>query len=215
MPLRILVQLAAASPTSRAELAALLESAGHTVVNDGRADLMIVDDAAEVARARAADPALPILTITAGDDVLARVAALRAGADDAMAAPFHASQMMARVDALGRRASLVPKPADIVDVDGATLDLTALTCTRGHSESALTPREASLLRFLLVHRERAVSRSELLVAVWGHSAEMATRTVDMTIARLRKKIERDPQDPRVIVSVVGAGYRLGHPVTAK
>jgi DNA-binding response OmpR family regulator len=190
----------------RADVTRALEGAGHVVVTD-RGDVVVTDDAHRAEKLRAADPALPLLVITRADDVLARVAALRAGADDALAAPFHASQMVARVDALGRRASLVPKADDVVEADGCTLDLAALTASReGRPSEELSPLEVTLVRYLVRHRDRAVTRAELLERVWRHSSSMETRTVDMTVARLRKKIERDASEPRIIVGVRGVGY---------
>ena len=73
----------------------------------------------------------------------------------------------------------------------------------------LTAREVGVLRWLLAHRERAVTRAELLQHVWGLSPQMETRTVDVAIAALRKKVERETATPRVILSVRGTGYRLG------
>ena len=73
----------------------------------------------------------------------------------------------------------------------------------------LTPREVGILRWLHRHRGRAVSRAELLENVWGASADLQTRTVDMTIAKLRQKIEPDPASPKIVVTVLGAGYAWG------
>jgi len=74
---------------------------------------------------------------------------------------------------------------------------------------ALTPREVGILRWLHRHRSRAVSRSELLEKVWGASGDLQTRTVDMTIAKLRQKIERDPAEPEILTTVTGVGYAWG------
>jgi DNA-binding response OmpR family regulator len=200
------IALLISDATLHAHVASVLGAAGHAVVSEA-GDVVVTDDARRAGKLRAIDPVLPILVVTHGDDVLARVAALRAGADDALAAPFHASQMVARVDALGRRASLVPKPSDVVEADGCTLDLAALRATRGAHSEELSPLEVTLIRYLVRHRGRAVTRAELLEHVWRHSSSMETRTVDMTVARLRKKIERDASEPAVIVGVRGVGYR--------
>lgn len=141
-------------------------------------------------------------------NVAARVAVLAAGADDAMTTPFHATQMVARTEALGRRAALLPLSHDVVTADGCTLDLCALTATRDGVAHELTALEARALRWLAMHSDRPVARDELLEQVWGHSAAMQTRTVDMTMTRLRKKIERDPAAPRIVRAVKGVGYRL-------
>jgi two-component system response regulator RegX3 len=74
---------------------------------------------------------------------------------------------------------------------------------------ALTPREVGILRWLHRHQERAVTRAELLHTIWGAADEIETRTVDMTIANLRQKIEREPAEPRIIVTVKGVGYAWG------
>jgi len=74
---------------------------------------------------------------------------------------------------------------------------------------SLTPREVGLLRWLYLHRSRAVSRSELLQKIWGASGDLQTRTVDMTIAKLRQKIEVDPSKPEIVVTVTGVGYAWG------
>ena len=95
-------------------------------------------------------------------------------------------------------------------VDGRTIDLGRCRIVASANETIeLTPREAGLIRFLHQNRTRTVGRGELLEKVWRAPATMQTRTVDMTIANLRKKIERDPRAPRIVISVKGLGYRWG------
>jgi DNA-binding response OmpR family regulator len=97
----------------------------------------------------------------------------------------------------------------VVETAGCRFDLGRHEAARdGHIEQ-LTPREVKILRWLHRHRNRAVSRSELLEEVWGVNADMQTRTVDMTIAKLRQKIERDPARPEIVVTVTGVGYAWG------
>jgi DNA-binding response OmpR family regulator len=97
-------------------------------------------------------------------------------------------------------------------VDGLAVDLGMLTARRAGGEPvSLTAREAGILRLLHRHRGRSVTRSELLEQVWGARGDLRTRAVDMAIAVLRKKIERDPATPVIIVSVVGLGYAWGDP----
>jgi DNA-binding response OmpR family regulator len=179
--------------------------------------LIIADDggagAALGARVRAQSPALPILVVTAADDVAARVAALSAGADDSLSEPWAASQMLARVSSLGRRAALVPADAERVTADGCELDLGAGRATRGEQVTALSGREVAICRWLLRHAGRAVSRAELLEQVFGVAPGAHTRSVDVAIAVLRRKIERDPARPRLIVSVRGLGYAWGPSLT--
>ena len=158
-------------------------------------------------RLRAARPGMPILMLTArgGEDDVVR--GLGEGADDYVTKPFGARELLARVRALGRRAA--PREAETIEVDGVALDLGVLVARRGGGEVTLTAREAGIVRLLHRHRGRTVSRAELLEQVWGSRGDLRTRAVDMAIAVLRKKIERDPGQPRIIVSVVGAGYRWG------
>ena len=167
-------------------------------------------DGVEVCRRlRMARPALPILILTARGSEDERVQGLDAGADDYLVKPFGTRELMARVEALRRRFSLLPADAERVEADGCLLDLGRCQATRDGGSISLTSREVGILRWLHRHRERAVSRGELLESVWGASDDLETRTVDMTIANLRQKIEREPAEPRIIVTVKGVGYAWG------
>lgn len=212
----------------RSGLSDLLAGAGHAVEaeSDGanalqRAteevfDIVLLDltlprlDGIEVCRrVRLARPSLPILVLTARGSEEEKVRGLEAGADDYVTKPFGARELLARVDALGRRSAAVPREPEILDVDGCRIDLGRLQAVRASATVTLTPREAGILRWLYRHRTRAVLRNELLTQVWGASDELETRTVDMTIANLRQKIEVDPAAPRIIVTIKGAGYAWG------
>ena len=212
----------------REGLTDLLAAAGHEVVahENGKPaadcgtreafdlvllDLMLPDiDGIEVCRRlRRARPALPILMLTARGSEDDKVAGLEAGADDYLTKPFAVRELLARIDALGRRAAATPAEPEVVEADGCVLDLGRLTARRGDETASLTPREAGILRWLHRQQARAVPRSELLERVWGSSGELQTRTVDMTIANLRQKIERDPAEPRIVITVTGVGYTWG------
>ena len=212
----------------REGLTDLLAAAGHEVVahENGKPaadcgtreafdlvllDLMLPDiDGIEVCRRlRKARPALPILMLTARGSEDDKVAGLEAGADDYLTKPFAVRELLARIDALGRRAAATPADPEVVEADGCVLDLGRLTARRGDETASLTPREAGILRWLHRQQARAVPRSELLERVWGSSGELQTRTVDMTIANLRQKIERDPAEPRIVITVTGVGYTWG------
>jgi DNA-binding response OmpR family regulator len=214
--------------TLREGLSDLLSAAGHEVIahENGREavesgiqqvfdlvllDLMLPDlDGIEVCRRlRRARPSLHILMLTARGSEDDKVAGLEAGADDYLTKPFAVRELLARVTALGRRAAAVPAEPEIVEADGCTIDLGRLEANRDGEAVSLTPREAGILRWLYRHRARAVPRSELLERIWGSSGELQTRTVDMTIANLRQKVERDPSEPRIVLTVTGAGYAWG------
>ena len=209
-------------------LADLLRGAGHSVeaVGDGAAgaargtadafDLVLLDlmlpklDGVEVCRRlRQARPGLPILMLTARGGEEDKVRGLNVGADDYVTKPFGARELLARVEALGRRARAAPASPETLESDGCRFDLGRCEAWRGRKAFSLTPREAGILRWLHRHRNRAVSRAELLEQVWGAPGDLETRTVDMAVANLRQKIERDPEAPRIVVSVKGVGYAWG------
>lgn len=206
----------------------LLHGAGHDVevVGDGltatkraldpEVELVLLDvmlpklDGIEVCRrVRKARPALPILMLTAKGSEEDKVRGLQGGADDYVTKPFGARELLARVDAIARRAKAVPAEPEILEADGCRFDLGRCLAERDGQTISLTSRETGILRWLYRHRARVVSRAELLEQVWGVRSDLETRTVDQTIANLRHKIERDPADPKLIVSVKGAGYRWG------
>jgi two-component system response regulator RegX3 len=204
----------------------LLTGDGHQVVavGDGPAgvaaglgevfDVIVLDvmlprmDGLEVCRRlRAARPGAPILLLTARGSEDDKVRGLGDGADDYVTKPFSARELLARVRALGRRAPA--HAGERLEIDGATLDLARLVVERDGARATLTPREAGMLRWLHRHRDRVVSRAEILEQVFGLRGDLETRSVDMAIAVLRKKVERDPARPAIIVSVKGAGYAWG------
>ncbi len=197
-----------------ANLRTLLVSEGHDVEvvttppSHVAAEVVIVTALNLVGLLRVRDEALPILVLTDNglDDVDGRVAGLRAGADDALSVPFAGAQMIARVDALGRRARLVPKLPELIEADGCMFDLSRCVAVREGKVMTLSPREVELIRWLHRNRERTVERREILEHVFHVSPEIETRSVDMAIATLRKKIEREPEKPAIIVSVKGLGY---------
>jgi DNA-binding response OmpR family regulator len=205
----------------------LLAGDGHAVIaaGDGVAgleaglreafDVVVLDlmlprlDGMEVCRRlRAARPGLPILMLTARGSEDDKVRGLTEGADDYVTKPFSARELLARVRVLGRRAP-AGDPLDEVALDGAVIDLARMIVSRGDARVTLTPREVGIVRWLYRHRDRVVSRGELLEQVFGQRGDLQTRAVDMAIAVLRKKLERDPGRPEVITSVKGAGYAWG------
>ncbi|MDB4963075.1 MAG: two component transcriptional regulator, winged helix family [Myxococcales bacterium] len=202
----------------------LLTADGHvlTAVGDGVAgveaglrdafDLVVLDlmlprlDGMEVCRRlRAARPGMPILMLTARGSEDDKVRGLMEGADDYVTKPFSARELLARVRVLGRRAP-TGESLDEVHVDGALIDLARMVVVRGDTRTTLTPREVGIVRWLYRHQDRVVTRAELLEQVFGQRGDLQTRAVDMAIAVLRKKVELDPANPALIISVKGAGY---------
>ncbi len=212
-------------PMLRDGLRDLLTGAGHSVdaVADGADgarrgreepyDLVVLDlmlprlDGIEVCRRlRTARPALPILMLTARGAEEEKVRGLKAGADDYVTKPFGVRELLARIEALGRRAQREPSEPEIIEIDGCHIDLGHCLVRRDGEETTLTAREVGILRWLSRHHHRSVPRSELLEQVWGTVGTLQTRTVDMTIAKLRQKIERDPSQPKIVTTVTGVGY---------
>jgi len=196
------------------EIFDVLERAGHAIergaISAGSTfDLALVGTPEVAAKLRHARPAAAIIVVTKIGDVPARIRALEAGADDAFDGSFPPSQIAARVGAVGRRAAMTPPPATRIDIDGCTIDLSAGIARRDGNEVALTAREIDIVRWLASHAGHSVSRAELLQHVWRVSAASETRAVDVAIAGLRAKLERDPAKPRIILSVRGVGYRWG------
>ncbi|MDX1605126.1 MAG: response regulator transcription factor [Candidatus Competibacterales bacterium] len=175
-------------------------------------DLMLpgVDGFEICARVRAADPDQPIIMLTAKTADEDIVQGLSLGADDYVAKPFSVAQLVLRVQAVLRRAGAGGSAALIRLADGAVVDTRNLSLEREDGTRCFTRREMDVLEYLAAHSERPVPREELLNKVWGYDRqlELETRTVDIHIAKLRRKLEPDPRHPRHLITVRGAGYRL-------
>ena len=153
---------------------------------------------------------LPVLILTARGDESDKVRGLRLGADDYVTKPFGVLELLARVEALLRRATPTEPPkAPPVETFGDIEVHTASRTVRRHGEAVtLTPKEYDLLLALIDRRGAVASRAELLTEVWGYSAAVMSRTVDTHIAELRRKLENDLAVPRHILTVRKTGYRL-------
>jgi two-component system response regulator RegX3 len=213
-------------PTLRLGLVDLLSGDGHQVESAAEGtrglalalgeafDLIVLDwmlpgmAGIEICRrVRAARPGVPIMMLTARGDEADKVRGLTDGADDYVTKPFSAKELLARVRVLGRRAP--QGQLEQLSVDGAMFDFARLTVTRNGHVQELAPREVGMLRLLHERAGRVVSRAEILEQVFGQRGDLQTRAVDMAIAVLRKKIERDAGAPAIIVSIKGAGYAWG------
>jgi DNA-binding response OmpR family regulator len=159
---------------------------------------------------RDAKPTLPIIILTAKGDEADRVSGLNAGADDYVVKPFSVTELFARVTAVLRRCPGRPTDTDSFSWTGGKADLARreLLFPDG-SCTELSELEATLLRYLVVNPDRAISRDELLANVWRLTPEgLSTRTVDMQVARLREKLRDDPSQPTLVKTVRGCGYML-------
>jgi len=158
---------------------------------------------------RRAQPRVPVIMLTARGATDDRVRGLKLGADDYVVKPFDARELLARVEAVLRRSAERPLDLHRLTLGSTRVDFATREVTPDGSEPRpLSEREASLLRYLALNRDRAVSREELLQHVWGANPRVETRTVDMHVSRLRDKIEPDPSRPRFVVTVRSMGYRF-------
>jgi two-component system alkaline phosphatase synthesis response regulator PhoP len=156
---------------------------------------------------RAAGVLVPILMLTARGQTIEKVLALKIGADDYMTKPFDAMELLARIEALLRRAGTSPAGA-VHQFGNVTVDLRGTAVSRNGNVVPLSAREFQLLRYFVERAGTTLSRDVLLKEVWGYSTETLTRTVDVHVASLRQKLEDDPKRPSLIVTVAGLGYKF-------
>jgi len=221
------ILIAEDDPLTLDALATCMESDGFTTLRaaDGheaiklwrseKPDLLCLDimmpgvDGYEVCRrVRESDRSIPILFLSAKNQEIDIVAGLDLGADDFIRKPFTRSEVMARVRAALRRSGS-RDASDHFIIGDLTVKPAPLLALRGEKSIELTPREISILRLLHDHRGEPVTRDAFLDTCWGVDYFPDSRTLDQHIFLLRKKIETDPANPRIIQSVRGVGYRCG------
>jgi DNA-binding response OmpR family regulator len=153
----------------------------------------------------------PILMLTVQSDPVDKVLGLEMGADDYLTKPYHLRELIARIRSLLRRAygELSSAEADILYAGDLTIDRTRASVSRDGRSIAVTPTEFRLLVFLAQHPGQVFSRGQLIENVWGSDAEFYDdKTVSVHVRRLREKIEPEPSDPHIVLTVPGIGYRL-------
>ncbi|MBM3213639.1 response regulator transcription factor [Candidatus Poribacteria bacterium] len=170
-------------------------------------------DGLEVCRRIRRESRLPIVMVTARTEDVDKIVGLELGADDYIIKPFNPRELLARLRAVLRRS--YPEPGEFADEPGETIDYRGVHLDVGRREvrvngelTDLTAREFDLLHFLMQHRGRVFSRSQLIDRVWGTSYAVGPRTVDVHIRRLREQIEPDASEPTYIKTVWGVGYKF-------
>jgi len=186
--------------------------------SDGSYDVIILDrmlpgmdGMAVLAALRASGVATPVVMLSALASLDERVKGLRAGSDDYVPKPFAFTELLARIEAVRRRAMSMPAgetPVTRLAFHDLEVDLLARRVTRSGRKIELLPREFRLLEFLLRHREQVVTRTMLLEGVWDYHFDPGTNVIDVHVSRLRKKLDDGGAKP-LLHTVRGAGYRLG------
>jgi two-component system alkaline phosphatase synthesis response regulator PhoP len=188
---------------------------GLRLARSGRPDLLVLDvmlpkmNGLDVCREiRKEGGALPIIMLTARGQEIDKVLGLKLGADDYVTKPFGFMELMARVEALLRRASGEGPGVEAYEFGDVSVNFKRAEAKKGGKAIEMTPREFKLLRYFIEHRGEVVGRDQLLDSVWDYNEAPLTRTVDMHVAKLRKKVEDSPAEPRYIVTVHRVGYKF-------
>lgn len=187
---------------------------GFTRASEGAFDALVLDvmlpnmSGFEVCRRlRERGHSVPILILSARDQVVDKVVGLQFGADDYMSKPFEFAELSARIQALLRRAA-PPAPSASFRFGNVEVDFRRTEVKRDGGVVALSAREFHLLQFLIENRDQTIPRERLLTEVWGYDAATATRTLDVHIGWLRQKLEDNPKNPAFILTVRGLGYKF-------
>jgi len=180
---------------------------------DYKPDLVLLDlmlpgkDGIDVCKEIRAESGVPIVMLTAKGDTIDVVVGLESGADDYIVKPFKPKELVARVRARMRRNDVTPDEG--LTIGDVTIDVAGHSVTRGEKPINLTPLEFDLLVCLARKPWQVFTREVLLEQVWGYRHSADTRLVNVHVQRLRSKVEHDPENPEVVVTVRGVGYKAG------
>jgi two-component system response regulator MtrA len=183
------------------------------IFRESKPDLVLLDlmlpglDGIEVCRLIRAESGTPVIMLTAKADTTDVVKGLEAGADDYVVKPFNPKELVARI-----RTRLRPVAAgspELLQVGDLELDVAGHEVRRGDARIGLTPLEFDLLHALAAKPQQVFTREMLLEQVWGYHYKADTRLVNVHVQRLRAKVEEDPDNPRIVMTVRGVGYRAG------
>lgn len=193
---------------------------GLQKIKSGEHDLVLLDvmlpklSGFDVCKAaRAAGIKTPIILLTARGEEIDKVLGLELGADDYITKPFSVRELLARVKAMLRRNQNSPtaSSSSLTNIGRLQIDFKGFLAKESDQEIKLSHKEFELLGFLYENRNKVVSRYDILEKVWGYEEQITTRTVDNFIARLRQKIEINVDQPKVILTVHGSGYKMVTP----
>jgi len=188
---------------------------GLELVKKEHPDLIILDlmlpklSGEEVCRTlREENNLTPIIMLTAKGEESDKVKGLRLGADDYLTKPFSLLELFARIEAILRRVKKEKVEIEKYQFEDIVVDFTHLEVRKRGKQIKLSPKEFFILKFLIEHEGEVIRRETLLREVWGYNVFPSTRTVDNFIVKLRKKLERDPENPKHILTVHGIGYKF-------
>lgn len=183
------------------------------VFRESQPDLILLDlmlpgmNGVDICRAIRQESSVPIVMLTAKTDTVDVVLGLESGADDYITKPFKPKELIARIRARLRRTEA--EPSEMLEVGDLTIDVPEHTVKRGNEEISLTPLEFDLLLEMARKPRQVHTREELLENVWGYRHASDTRLVNVHVQRLRAKIEKDPENPQIVLTVRGVGYKTG------
>ena len=178
------------------------------------ADIVLLDlmmpglPGTEVCRRLRARSSVPVIMVTARDDEIDKVVGLELGADDYVTKPFSHRELVARIRAVLRRGQDVELEPDVLEVAGVRMDVERHEVWVRGEPVKLALKEFELLEILLRNAGRVMTRGQLIDRIWGADYVGDTKTLDVHVKRLRAKVETDPADPRLLVTVRGLGYKF-------
>jgi DNA-binding response OmpR family regulator len=190
---------------------------GLQKIKSGQHDLILLDvmlpkiSGFDICKAaRAAGIKTPIILLTARGEEIDKVLGLELGADDYITKPFSVRELLARIKAMLRRNQTTSSTnqSSLTSIGRLQIDFKAFLAKDGDQEIKLSHKEFELLGYLHENRNKVVSRYDILEKVWGYEEQITTRTVDNFIARLRQKVESNVEQPKVILTVHGSGYKM-------
>lgn len=152
----------------------------------------------------------PIILLTAKGEEIDKVLGLELGADDYITKPFGLRELLARIKAVLRRGNSQASDLKEIPIGRMVVNFQAYTSSMDHQPVKMSHKEFEILKYLWENRNQTVSRYQLLEDIWGYNEQPTTRTVDNFILKLRQKIENNPEEPQVILTVHGVGYKLVH-----
>ncbi len=189
--------------------------AGIAKILDNRYDLVLLDvmmpkmsgfDVCKAVRKRGIET--PIILLTAKDQEIDKVLGLELGADDYITKPFSLRELLARIKAVLRRGENLKTDDSRIQIGRIDVNFQNYTALENEKSVQMSHKEFEILNYLWKHRNRTVSRDDLLEKIWGYEGSPTTRTIDNFIVKLRQKTEKDPNHPQIIITVHGIGYKL-------